>query len=165
MLLPTPLIPDDQEKEHRECNIFFFLFKKSNQIVLWKHRRSVPFSLIFTDVGRTLGFLAYLDIIIFLAANWFEPLSFGSGSPKSLTVANLYRVLDSVHCFPSFFTCLISKSIVEKYSVFEQEEKTGTKTTTVLEYFANNEFIFYWELIIDLEASLCRLTGLVTAHT
>lgn len=48
---------------------FFFLFKKNNQIVLWKHRRSVPFSLIFTDVGRTVGFLAYLDIIIFLAAN------------------------------------------------------------------------------------------------
>ena len=67
MLLLTPLISDDQKREHSEC--LFSSLKKNNQLFLWEHRRSVSVSLIFTDVVRNTGFLAYLDIIIFLAGN------------------------------------------------------------------------------------------------
>lgn len=62
-LLPTLLITDDQK---RECSEWFF---KKNQIFLWEHRRSVSASLVFTDVVRNIGFLAYLDIISFLSGN------------------------------------------------------------------------------------------------
>lgn len=41
----------------------------------------------------------------------------------------------------------------------------GTENTSVslgyFGYFADFEFIFHWELITDLEASLCKVTGLV----